>query len=276
MVGRPTRLRAVGALVVALVLSQGSSLASLPTESGDPRVRMINPFYEGIAVVPPKIKYFVNQNAKNATVSALHWQTWGDSQAEATGLDEKDNPVEVTLSAQRQCGLPAMRFYTRITVDGSTYPLQCKVRMLSGENIGTIAEDVSDYDTSFSDVSIPKGRTRAEAYELRWSRFGRPTMTGRGVSPPWWTFPDFRWAPAKLILSKLGYCRQRGAIAYLKVRLVIYGNGIEIHPSDRVQRHAKKLRSEVGKPGPRHVVQYNYRKWCERKTYPEEAWKEWR
>ena len=242
-----------------------------------PEVRMINPFYEGIAVVPPKIRYFDNTNNLPPIVHDLNWHSWGGPRAEAAGLNEKGIPVEVALSAERRCGLAKVRFYTRITVDGSTYPLQCKVRILSGENIGGLAENVDDFDEPISGISVPKGHLRSEAYVLRWSRFGRPTMTSRGVAPPWWTLPDFRWAPAKVVLSKLGYCRRRGAIAYLKVRLVIYGDGIEDRAGDRVQRHAKKLRSEVGKPGPRHVVQYNYRKWCKQgRAYPEEVWKEWR
>ena len=242
-----------------------------------PKVRMINPFYEGIAVVPPKIRYFDNTTNLPPIVHDLNWHSWGGPRAEATGLNEKGIPVEVALSAEQRCGLAEVRFYTRITVDGSTYPLQCKVRILSGENIGGIAENVDDFDEPISGIAVPKGHLRSEADVLRWSRFGRPTMTSRGVGTPWWTFPDFRWAPAKVVLSKLGYCRQRGAIAYLKVRLVIYGNGIEDRAGDRVQRHAKKLRSEVGKPGPRHVVQYNYRKWCSwGEAYPEEVWKEWR
>lgn len=240
---------------------------------------MINPFYEGIAVVPPKIRYFDNTNNQPPIVHDLNWHSWGGPQAEATGLTEKGASVEVALSARRRCGLPMVRFYTRITVDGATYPLQCKVRLLSGAYIGQVGEyvDALDNEDPIESIALPWRHLRTEMSEAKWQHFGRSVATARGVGDPWWTFPDFRWAPAKVVLSKLGYCRQRGVIAYLKARLTIYGNGIEIQPGDRVQRHAKKLRSEVGKPGPRHVVQYNYRNWCKQgEAYPEEVWREWR
>jgi hypothetical protein len=272
--------RVAVALAVAALLGAATAQAApaAPGAADQPKVRMINPFYEGIAVKPPKIKYFVNVNAKSATANRLEWQTWGGPRAEATGINEKGNPVEVILSTKRRCGIPTMLFYTRITVGASTYALQCKPRMLSGAYIGQVGEyvDALDDEEPIESIALPWRHLRTEMSEAQWQHFGDPVATARGVGDPWWTFPVFRWAPAKVTLSHLGYCRQRGVIAYLKVRLTIYGNGILIQPGDRVQPHVKKLRSEVGKPGSRHVVQYNYRNWCKRKTYPEEIWKEWR
>lgn len=151
------------------------------------------------------------------------------------------------------------------------------MRTLSGEYIGGAAEHVWAFPEPIDLISLPKGKLRSEAYEIRWQGIGEPVMVGRGVGDAWWTFPEFHWVPAKVVLSKLGYCRQLGVVGYLKAKLILYGNGILIQPGDRVQRHSKKLRREVGKPGPRHVVQYNYRKWCDHgEAYSEDVWTEWR
>jgi hypothetical protein len=76
-----------------------------------------------------------------------------------------------------------------------------------------------------------------------------------------------------MILGKLGYCAQFGTIAYLKVKLTTYGNGIEAGEIP-FKRAARLLRKQVGK-GSKHGAQYNYRKWCKRKKYPNDYWGVW-
>lgn len=68
--------------------------AASPTGSSAAKVRMINPFFEGVAVTPPKIRYFDDTNNLPPTVSNLDWRSWGGSRAEATGINEKGNSVD--------------------------------------------------------------------------------------------------------------------------------------------------------------------------------------
>ncbi len=236
------------------------------------KVRMINPFYQGIAVKPPMVTYFT-PSGERANLAGLVWQSWSGPRAEAVGTNDQDNEVQVTLSAKRRCGLPGMRFYTRITVESSTYPLQCKVRVISGSDIGKVTENVSAFIpseryevyTPIRDASLMKGK---------WRHLGKAIATARGVTTSWWTFPSFRWMSSKMTQSKLGYCRQFGAIVYFKVRLTTYGNGIEAGEIP-INRAARILRRQVDKARPNHSVHYNYRKWCKRKTYPSMYWGMW-
>ncbi len=274
-----TRLaKLVLAMIIIAALGAGSvqiaaAQSQNPKKHHKLKVRMINPFYQGIAVKPSVITYFVNNNAVQATVNELQWNSWGGHRAEAVGKNDQGSEVPVTLSSLRRCGLASMRFYTRITVGSSTYPLQCRAQAISGVDIGKITESVSAFIPSekrelylpYRDASLMRGK---------WWHVGKPVAVGRGVTTSWWTFPEFRWVPSKVVLSKLGYCPQFGTIVYLKVRLVTYGNGIEAGEIP-INRAARMLRKRVGKDSPEHKVQYNYRKWCKRKKYPEENWRGW-
>ena len=242
------------------------------------KVRMINPFHEGIAVKPPKITYLNWSKGEKHSIVGLQWQSWGGAQAMAHGQNKHGDPVDVTLSAQQRCGLPQVRFYTQMTVNRAIYKLQCEVRVISGRDIGGVAEDVSAFmqhyvvDKQYTIDMPPKG---ASLMGGLWRHVGGATTQGRGVTDAWWPFPDFRWAAALMKQSKLGYCRQAGAIVYLKVRLITFGNGIEAG-SIPFRRAAPILRRQIGKARPRHSVQYNYSKWCNRNRYPEDQWVGWR
>lgn len=265
---RPRSAVLMGLLLVLGLVAATLAIASVAPASAASKplkVRMINPFFEGIAVKPPKIRYFDGTNNLPPTVSNLVWQSWGNAQAMATGQNDDGDAVEVTLSARRKCGMPKLRFYTRITVSGQTFRLQCKVRAISGRDVGRASEDVSPYISlsSRSEVYIPT--ENISLMGAKWRGIGKPTATGRGVTIPWWTGTDFRWAPAMMTQSKPGYCAQFGAIVYRKVRLVVYGTGIEAG-SIPFNRAAKILRKQIGH-GAKHSTKYNYTKWCKGKKH---------
>jgi hypothetical protein len=273
---RPWTAALMGLLLTLALVTATPADADTPetaTAAGQLQVRMINPFFEGIAVKPPTVTYFNWQKQERLTLSGLNWQSWGGPQAVALGQNDQGDQTEVTLSAKRRCGLATMRFYTRLIVNGATFRLPCKVQVLSGSDIGTGAEDVSAYAQPARKY-IYVGSNKASLMEGKWQHLGRPNATATGVAISWWNGTDWHWVGSRLALSRIGYCPQVGSLVYYKTQLTTYGSGVATG-SMPIKRAARQLRKQVGKASPRHRVQYNYRKWCKRKRYPMDYWVPW-
>lgn len=263
------------------VVVTGSSPSSAPAKAKkSPKVRVLNPFHEGVAVQPSKLSY-VYRNQK-VTLTGLEWQRWGGKTAVATGQTKTGVPMRLTLGRRKRCGLPRTRFYTRLRMEAEALmtrvliapagqepeepeviqpsythrvKLGCQVQTLSGSHASSVRGSVRPGNVLYE---FPGGMIS----DLRkWRGWGRGKATAIGVAAPFWPNEEFRWVPGRLTLRKVAYCPRLRGLAYTKVKLTFYGMGI-VQGSMPIERATPILLRQVGRANPVRSVGYSWKKWC--------------
>jgi hypothetical protein len=102
----------------------------------------------------------------------------------------------------------------------------------------------ADYTNLPWSPRLPRGSAYTGFCRVHWSPWARPTVVGTGALRN----GVKQWG-AKAVLSQPEWCRELG-VAYTRLTMTLYGAGEEITGmGDITASAAKKLKSEIGRPG---------------------------